>query len=138
MPHDLVTVAVFADSVSAQAARGHLVAHGLRAFVLDEHASALMPHFDMALGVRLQVPRAESERALALLSEVQSGAHILDETEIEAEIEAEAEAAGDAAPEAAPRADAAYRSGEMPAIRIVLIGAVVAGVVAALLLLAGH
>lgn len=64
----LVTVATYGEAVEAQMGRSALVAHGIRAFIADEHAATLNPHYiGSALGIRLQVPQADLERAAEIL-----------------------------------------------------------------------
>ncbi|WP_437732400.1 putative signal transducing protein [Sorangium sp. So ce1335] len=64
----LVTVATYSESVEAQMARSALSAHGVRAFIADEHVATLTPHYiGRSLGIRLQVPRADLERAAEIL-----------------------------------------------------------------------
>lgn len=64
----LVTVATYSESVEAQMGRSALSAHGVRAFIADEHVATLTPHYiGRSLGIRLQVPRADLERAAEIL-----------------------------------------------------------------------
>ncbi|WP_437956507.1 DUF2007 domain-containing protein [Sorangium sp. So ce119] len=64
----LVTVATYSESVEAQMGRSALTAHGVRAFIADEHVATLTPHYiGRSLGIRLQVPRADLERAAEIL-----------------------------------------------------------------------
>ncbi|WP_129353401.1 putative signal transducing protein [Sorangium cellulosum] len=64
----LVTVATYSRAFEAQMGRSALAAHGIRAFIADEHAATLNPHYiGSALGIRLQVPLADRERAAEVL-----------------------------------------------------------------------
>ncbi|KYF88258.1 DUF2007 domain-containing protein [Sorangium sp. So ce296] len=64
----LVTVATYSESVEAQMGRSALSAHGIRAFLADEHVATLTPHYiGRSLGIRLQVPSADLERAAEIL-----------------------------------------------------------------------
>lgn len=64
----LVTAATYSESVEAQMGRSALSAHGIRAFIADEHVATLTPHYiGRSLGIRLQVRRADLERAAEIL-----------------------------------------------------------------------
>jgi len=71
MRADLITVATYGSTIQAEIGRSKLVAHGIRAFVADEHTSTLNPPYLAAAagGVRLQVRRSEFEAAKAILDE---------------------------------------------------------------------
>lgn len=70
---DLVVVDTFSDRVSAELARAHLDAHGIRAFVVD--ATSFNPLLtDAAGGVRLSVAATDEEMARGLLRERQERA----------------------------------------------------------------
>ena len=65
---DLVTVATFGEVLQAQMCRATLAAGGVRAFVADEHASTLNPHYmGAANGIRVQVRGVDVPRALEIL-----------------------------------------------------------------------
>ena len=65
----LATVATYSETFEAQIARSALSAHGVRAFIADEHLATLNPHYiGAASGIRLQVRRADLERAAEILS----------------------------------------------------------------------
>lgn len=67
-PARLVTVATYSGALEAQIGRSNLAAHGIRAFIADEHLSTLNPHYmGAALGIRLQVLHADLERAAEIL-----------------------------------------------------------------------
>lgn len=64
----LVTVATYSEAFEAQMARSKLAAHGVRAFIDGEHAATLNPHYlGAALGIRLQVHRADATRSSEIL-----------------------------------------------------------------------
>lgn len=64
----LVTAATYSESVEAQMGRSALAAHGIRAFIADEHVATLTPHYiGRSLGIRLQVRAADLERATEIL-----------------------------------------------------------------------
>lgn len=65
---DLVVIDTFSDRVSAELARAHLDAHGVRAFVIDATSfNPLLTH--AAGGVRLSVSASDEEMARGLLQE---------------------------------------------------------------------
>jgi hypothetical protein len=71
----LVTVATYSAAFEAQIARSALAAHGVRAFIADEHLTTLNPHYmGAALGIRLQVHHPDLERAAEILSATAAGA----------------------------------------------------------------
>jgi hypothetical protein len=70
MPDDLVTAAVFGDHTQAVAARIHLEAAGLPAFLADENVAGGLFHLATAVGgIKLQVPQSRLEEAIRLLDE---------------------------------------------------------------------
>lgn len=70
MATELVTIATFGEALAAQMCRSTLAAGGVRAFVADEHLSTLNPHYvGAANGIRVQVQKADAERALEILKE---------------------------------------------------------------------
>jgi len=68
MPMELVTVATFGEAIEAQLCRATLSSSGIRSFVPDEHVSTLNPHYMGATaGIRVQVQKADAERAIEIL-----------------------------------------------------------------------
>ena len=112
---ELVTVATFGEVLQAQMCRATLVARGIRAFVADEHASTLNPHYvGAASGIRVQVRRADLERARELLSAEEAAA------------EAEADAVEDEDPDhddgpRCPRCEARYSYFEWSRSQVLLL-----------------
>lgn len=68
MPQDeLVTVATFKDLPEAQLAQERLELEGVRAFVMDGQAGAVMPYLAESMGIRLQVEPQDAEKAKEIL-----------------------------------------------------------------------
>jgi hypothetical protein len=65
---ELVTVANYLDTTSADIARNYLETEGVQAFVFNEAAATALSGI-AAGGVKLQVPSSEAERARELLAE---------------------------------------------------------------------
>ena len=71
MSRNLVTVATYSGAMEAQIGRAKLQAHGLRAFVADDHLSTMNPQYMAAAGgIRLQVETKDAADAEAILDEV--------------------------------------------------------------------
>jgi rubredoxin len=69
-PSLLVTVATFSSTLDAELGRAKLRAHGIRAFVSDEHLSTINPQYLAAAGgIRLQVRHADAETAEEILGD---------------------------------------------------------------------
>jgi hypothetical protein len=84
MPDDLVTAAVFGDLTQAQAARLHLEAAGVPAFLADENMAAGVFSFAAAVGgIKLQVPKSRLEEALRSLDERMPAGQGPDWTEVD-------------------------------------------------------
>ncbi|WP_159397836.1 DUF2007 domain-containing protein [Sorangium cellulosum] len=85
----LITVATYSEAMEAQMGRSALIAHGIRAFIADEHVSTLTPHYiGRALGIRLQVPHSDLERATEILKSPHSDEdHDNDEEDDAAELD---------------------------------------------------
>lgn len=82
----LATVATYSEVFEAQLARSALTAHGLRAWIADEHLTTLNPHYmGAASGIRLQVRRTDLERAAEILSAAGTAAGNEDDEDDEAE-----------------------------------------------------
>jgi len=70
MPDDLATAAVFGDQTQAVAARLHLEAAGIPAFLADEIAAGSIFLWSPAVGgIKLQVPQSRLEEAIRRLDE---------------------------------------------------------------------
>jgi hypothetical protein len=68
MADDLVTVATFEFLPLAEAARAHLIAEGIPAFLSDAETVYMAWSLGNALGyIKLQVPEAQAERARGIL-----------------------------------------------------------------------
>lgn len=65
---DLVEVARFLDEAQAHVARGVLSGAGIDAVVLADNAGGMRPHLSMASGVRVMVPRADLQKAGAIIA----------------------------------------------------------------------
>jgi|GEM_PF-747364 len=66
----LVTIMKFFDAMSAHAARGRLESEGILAFIQDDNVGAVMPDILRVIGgIRLQVRKADVERAMEILDE---------------------------------------------------------------------
>ncbi|WP_437830265.1 putative signal transducing protein [Sorangium sp. So ce1153] len=110
----LITVATYSESVEAQMGRSALSAHGIRAFIADEHVATLTPHYiGRSLGIRLQVPRADLERA----AEILKPPAVDDDREIEEEDEAD-ELDGPKCPACAARY--AYREWALSQVLVII------------------
>lgn len=71
----MITIARYSLPIEAQIARASLEAAGIPAFIADEHTINMNWLYSDALGgVRLQVPAAHAEEALALLQADHSAA----------------------------------------------------------------
>ena len=67
------TVAQFTNAITAQIARGRLEAEGIETFIVGEN---FMWSYSHAVGtVRLQVPSAQKDDAIAVLRELDNGAY---------------------------------------------------------------
>jgi hypothetical protein len=66
-PDELVTVATFHDAPEAELARDRLALEGIRAFVVDGQAGAVMPYLAESMGIRLQVEPKDAVEAKAIL-----------------------------------------------------------------------
>lgn len=74
MNDQLITIAKYSTATAAHAARIRLDAEGIRAFVADETVASTLWHVGSALGgIKLQVARADAERAGAILGGADSG-----------------------------------------------------------------
>jgi hypothetical protein len=72
MADDLVTVATFEFLPLAEAARAHLIAEGIPAFLWDAETVYMAWSLGNALGyIKLQVPEAQAERARGILDETE-------------------------------------------------------------------
>jgi hypothetical protein len=81
---DLTTAAVFGDLTQAQAARLHLEAAGIPAFVADENMAAGVFSFGAAIGgIKLQVPKSRLEETLRLLDERMPSGEVTDWSEVD-------------------------------------------------------
>lgn len=70
MPDELVTAAVFGDQTQAVAARIHLEAAGIQAFLADELVAGGIFLWSPAVGgIKLQVPESRLEEAKRSLDE---------------------------------------------------------------------
>jgi len=76
----LITVARFTDAMQAHIARGRLQAEGIAGHIADEHYITMNWFLSNALGgVKLQVEKADADRAKNLLNDIQSGDFAIDE-----------------------------------------------------------
>jgi hypothetical protein len=87
MADDLVTVATFEFLPLAEAARSHLVAEGIPAFLSDAETVYMAWSLGNALGyIKLQVPEEQAERARDILDEAEEiGAHAQEREQVQAE-----------------------------------------------------
>src|ERR1700730_9651413 len=72
MADDLLTVATFEFLPLAEAARAHLIAEGIPAFLSDAETVYMAWSLGNALGyIKLQVPEAQAERARRILDQAE-------------------------------------------------------------------
>jgi len=64
---ELTTVATYSTRAEADLAQDHLRVEGVEAFVMDEMTAGAMPYLGGSIGVRVQVPTGELERAREIL-----------------------------------------------------------------------
>jgi hypothetical protein len=64
---ELSTVTTFSTRAEADLAKERLESEGIQAFVMDEVTSGVMPYLTGAVGIRVQVPTEQLEKAREVL-----------------------------------------------------------------------
>jgi hypothetical protein len=68
MSDEMVVIGIYRSEMEAEAARGRLEVEGIRAAVFTDDAGGMFPSMQRFTGVRLVVPREESEWAREVLA----------------------------------------------------------------------
>jgi len=70
--NDPVCIATYSDEMSAEVARAALESNGIYAFVSKDDCGGMRPHWQLTIGVRLMIRKADAEVAAEILQQAGS------------------------------------------------------------------